>query len=90
MYEYSLMSYKDLRATINPYPKLKISEDQTLGTQVVPFMQTIPSVTFIHRSDHTSELQCMIANWHLMVAYVYLFEVADAPMNWYVYSIPLF
>ena len=29
-YGHSLMSYKDLRATINPYSKSKISEDQTI------------------------------------------------------------
>ena len=30
LYVHSLMSYKDLRATINPHSKSKILEDQTL------------------------------------------------------------
>ena len=30
LYVHSLMSYKDLRATINPYSKSKILEDQTI------------------------------------------------------------
>ena len=30
----------------------------------------------------------MIADWRRMVTDVSLFEVADVPTNWYVYSIP--
>ena len=30
LYVHSIISYKDLRATINPYSKSKISEDQTI------------------------------------------------------------
>ena len=45
------------------------------------------NIPFIHRSDNTSELQC-VNHRSPMVANVSLFEVADAPTNWYVSSIP--
>ena len=34
-YVHSLLSYKDLRATINPYSKLKISEDEQIFQTLV-------------------------------------------------------
>ena len=38
--------------------------------------------------DHTSELRWMVAEVAPMVADVGVFQVANVPTNWYVYSIP--
>ena len=45
-----------------------------------PHLQCLKG-TFIHWGDHSSELRCMIADRHPMVAEVSFFEVADAPTN---------
>ena len=47
------------------------------------------TLEFKHRRVPIAPLRCMNVDWHPMVSEVGIFQVAEVPMNWYKYTIPI-